>query len=266
MASTPPPPGRVRTPPTPLHGARYDSYEPYSPRRSARVSAQRSISTSSDEPGPSRKHAISHSHLTLTSTATPRKTSLARQQSSQTLSPPSSPETRIHKTPIYAKDALLSARKQRTAQSHSHLVTSNTHFASPQPSPDRASMLPTPNKTPRKRAAAPVGSTARILEFKAHDIDDIMPTPRKRRQPLTLDKFDAQEAQRGNEINIYTDSQDRIPDMDGASDNPFVGPRKTGKSSRSTRGRKVRRTEDEDDEEAEMERMARNDEGVIYVL
>src|SRR5262249_31566330 len=42
MAATPPPRGRIHTPPTPLHGPKYDSYEPYSPRPSSRLAAQHS--------------------------------------------------------------------------------------------------------------------------------------------------------------------------------------------------------------------------------
>ena len=98
MESTPPPPTRLRTPPTPRHGARYDNYEPYHPRRSARVEAQHRIPP---------------------------------------LSPPTSPESRSTLDP--------------------------------------STMLPTPNKTPRKRAQAPAGSAARILHFKAAHADEEHP-------------------------------------------------------------------------------------------
>jgi hypothetical protein len=43
MATTPPPPAlsTLRTPPTPKHGAGYDSYEPYPIRHSTRLASQR---------------------------------------------------------------------------------------------------------------------------------------------------------------------------------------------------------------------------------
>jgi hypothetical protein len=92
---------------------------------------------------------------------------------------------------------------------------------------DTNTMLPTPAKTPVKRAAktsASVQSTARIL-FRPANIDDVMPANKRnktsRHVGFTLDSFDGTEAQSNEEIAIFTDSKERIPEVDASEDNPF---------------------------------------------
>jgi hypothetical protein len=85
MDRTPSPPRRLRTPPAPLHG---DNYEPYSPRRSTRVAAQR------DTHLHSHRETIAtispRARRDVTPTATYKRKATAR-VSNFTLSPPSSP-------------------------------------------------------------------------------------------------------------------------------------------------------------------------------
>jgi len=246
MTTTPPPPGRLRTPPTPLHGSRYDNYEPYSPRRSARVSSKRKDIRCTPEPSTAKVNVISQLHQNPASTPAPRKTALTRQLSSQTLSPPSSPESQhLHSTP------------QRTN-------TSDNFVEADADSGELTTLLPTPVKTPLKQVASMRNPTARMLTFKAHDHDIIASSPRKRKQPLTLDSFDEQQARRGRKIQVFTDSQDRVPDTKMSDENPFVGRRKTGSSSSNAKGKgPAKHTSRED---REMEAAVRNDEGVLYTL
>jgi len=123
-------------------------------------------------------------------------------------------------------------------------------------------MLPTPNKTPRKRVSTATNSTARILNFKSGDLENAMPSPRKRKQPLTLDSFDEEQAKSGRKIDIFTDSQDRVPSVEVSDANPFMGDKRT-----ATRGKKASKHHQPEDKEAEqMLDAVRNDEGVLYVL
>ncbi|GAB7352555.1 hypothetical protein MBLNU459_g2940t1 [Dothideomycetes sp. NU459] len=255
-ASTPPPPERVSTPPTPLHGPRYDVYEPFSPRRSARVS---SLRTSRDVAGSSR-HSFSQTQSTTTTTqqrphfsltATPRKSTLARTASSQTLSPPSSPDTEL-RHPAPARPTPV-RRSLFTSLAHDHTTSdSDSLTLTPQ------TMLPTPSKTPRKRAPAAMASTARILNFKPASLDDVMPTPRKQRK-TRLDLYDDPSHDQ-DKIQVFTDTKDRVPDVDTADDNPFVGPRK--KQSRTAK----QKAAEKDGNEADMDDAVRNDEGILYVF
>jgi hypothetical protein len=83
MERTPSPPRRLRTPPGPLHGG---EYEPYSPRRSTRVAAQRDIHLHQGSQQSAR------ARRDITPTATSKRKATAR-MNNFTLSPPSSPIT-----------------------------------------------------------------------------------------------------------------------------------------------------------------------------
>lgn len=103
-----------------------------------------------------------------------------------------------------------------------------------------------------------MASTARILNFKPASLDDVMPTPRKQ-QKTRLDLYDDDYNQH-DKIEVFTDTKDRVPDVDTADDNPFVGPRK-----RELRARKQKSAE-KDHDEIVMEEAVRNEEGILYVL
>lgn len=242
MTTTPPPPGRLRTPPTPLHGPRYDSYEPYSPRRSARVSTKRRDIRGTPEPSNARVNVKSHNP---TSPPAPRKSALTRQLSSQTLSPPSSPETQHrHITPQQIKKS-------------DNIVDEDVA------DDEISTLFPTPNKTPLKHATAARDPTARMLTFKTHN-DTVDPSPRKRKQPLSLDFLDEQQARRGRRIEVFTDSQDRVPDTKMSEENPFVGRRKSRAASGNAKGK--RPAHEPNHQDVDMEAAVRNDEGVLYTL
>lgn len=88
-------------------------------------------------------------------------------------------------------------------------------------------MLPTPAKTPKKapteKQTAHIKSVARNLF--AND-DEALVTPKKKRTPKkysgnSLESFTATEVE--EKIEIFTDSQDRVPVPDSSVDNPFYG-------------------------------------------
>lgn len=252
MSTTPPPPSRLRTPPTPLHGSRYDNYEPYSPpRRSNRVSLMR---MRHESPTVDATSASTSTQLT----STPRKTlqRTTSSQTSQTLSPPTSPDLSElrHATPAHPSTSV----RRHLFTSRQHLSIDQNSISGPsdldaRPSP---AMLPTPSKTPRKQPGASM-PTARILNFKPSSLDNVMPTPRKQRKSrLTLYDEDAPEPEK---ITVFTDTRDRIPDVDHSEDNPFLGPRK--RETRSKSSKKPSHATQEDMDEA-----VRNEEGLIYVL
>ncbi|OOF96581.1 hypothetical protein ASPCADRAFT_206750 [Aspergillus carbonarius ITEM 5010] len=250
MATTPPPPSTLRMPPTPRLGAKYDQYEPYSTRYSARLASQRASREreSRTTPPPSfpgsktaKKHDINES---------------------ATLSPPSSVQS--------------SLRKQRSARSaglfatHSLEDPSSTDdsdpFSGPEPSYIRHQprslrptmtdgMLPTPAKTPRKKAVADVGSAARVL----------FPPPSSKKKTkkhtgFSLDSFSEDNNRGGSEIQIYTDSRDRIPEVDESEENPFYKkPMSSNTASRAPRRKESRRDKEIDDS------IDRKD-GMVYVF
>ncbi|KAF2644859.1 hypothetical protein P280DRAFT_514325 [Massarina eburnea CBS 473.64] len=234
MERTPSPPRRVRarTPPAPLLGPKYDSYEPYSPRRSSRVAAQSHLHLEQTSPTRLRRAR----DVTPTSSGPRRKP--APPASTHTLSPPASP---------ISPPKFRSPRSTRRAQQppSSNALESDSDHAAPTPATRRflnsmaaQESLLTPAKTPRKRALKTQESlrpTARVL-FAANrpaTIDEAMPAPRKGRKTvdaITLESF-AQQMEDGNEkIEIYTDSKERVPTRDDEEDNPFVIKKGKGKA------------------------------------
>ncbi|KAF2178827.1 hypothetical protein K469DRAFT_598039 [Zopfia rhizophila CBS 207.26] len=254
MERTPSPPARINTPPTPLHGARYDNWEPYSPRRSSRVAAQRNyplqLPSATDD---SFRKSLPSS----------RKYSAAR-TSGHALSPPSSP---------------ISAHKQRSPRSTRNknfdvgAVDSDSDNVAPTPAKrhlsamDPRTMLPTPAKTPRKRALQSqeaLNSTARVLfPARTATVDEAMPTPRKgrksRKNVFTLESFAEQMDEDAEKIEIYTDSKERIPTLDETEENPFMMKKGKGKAN-GTRQAKSRKL---DPKEEEMHAAVARGEGML---
>lgn len=109
------------------------------------------------------------------------------------------------------------------------------------------SMLPTPAKTPCKQSdeklKAGVCAVARNLFAAEASTPEVAPSPRKKAKTYTgvsLESFRAEEAE--EDIEIFTDSRDRLPHVDESAENPFYT--NTAGSSqptvrRSTRTKKV---------------------------
>ena len=65
-------------------------------------------------------------------------------------------------------------------------------------------------------------------------------------------------------IEIYTDANARVPEMDESEDNPFIG-RKKREPPKPHRRRK-QKSRQEAEQDAQIEEAVRRDEGVTYVL
>ncbi|PYH90590.1 hypothetical protein BO71DRAFT_72719 [Aspergillus ellipticus CBS 707.79] len=249
MATTPPPPSTIRIPPTPRLGSKYDEYEPYSTRYSARLASQRVSRESRTTPPPSFPSS--------------KAVKQHRTHEAETLSPPGSVQG--------------SPRKQRSARtgglfgSHSLEGPSSLDDSDPfgaEPSYNRRppqslrltmteGMLPTPAKTPRKKAVGDVGGAARTL----------FPAPSSSRKKtkkhtgFSLDSFSEDNTNGGSEIQIYTDSRDRIPEVDDSEGNPFYKKPTMAKNpaARTSRRRESRR-------EKEIDESIDREDGMVYVF
>lgn len=113
-------------------------------------------------------------------------------------------------------------------------------------------MLPTPAKTPRKKPVDNAGSTARVL----------FPQPgqkkKKKQTGFSLDSFSDDPSQ-GDSIQIYTDSRDRIPEVDESEENPFY--QKPSTSTKPRPSRPMTRSRDKEVNEA-----LKREDGMVYVL
>jgi hypothetical protein len=130
-------------------------------------------------------------------------------------------------------------------------------------------MLPTPVKTPRKRALHSEESlqpTARVLfPSRPATIDEV--TPRKARRTIknaySLESFE-QDGE-SSKISIFTDSKERIPTADESEENPFVT--KKGKGKSKGKGKATpQKSRKLDLRSQQMEEAVNHDEGMVYLL
>ncbi|KAF1829598.1 hypothetical protein BDW02DRAFT_509576 [Decorospora gaudefroyi] len=252
MQRTPSPPRHVHTPPAPLHG---DNYEPFSPRRSSRVAAQRDTHFHQEQSSPRTRRDV-------TPTASTKRPAI--RASNFALSPPSSP---------ISPHQLRSPRSTRRAPLDANPLDSDSDNIAPTParrflSTMAPGMLPTPAKTPRKRRIEDVSSTARVL-FPANrpsTIEEAMPTPRKARKTkdlYSLESFARQMDDNTEKIPIYTDSKERVPTPGAQTDdNPFLT--KKGKGKAKATPQKSRKAVDR--KTAKMEEAVDRDEGMVYIF
>ncbi|OAQ74008.1 hypothetical protein VFPPC_13119 [Pochonia chlamydosporia 170] len=257
-AKTPSPPRSIRTPPAPQLGF-HDSWEPYSPRKSARLSSQRAANRT---PSPRASH---RQHPSSPRTA---KKNLAQTTNSM-VSPMTSPRKRSHPALDSRRQVSGSLTAEGTASAAAALglnaekamqKTGNTSVS------HAAGMLPTPSKTPQKppnqKTAASIQSFARNL-FSSED--EVMPSPRKRRSKkysgVTMESFTVEEEE--DPISIFTDSQDRIPEKDVSDANPFYGNSVAEPSKRQSR-RKVVSIPGEGIQS--VDEASRREDGMVYVF
>ncbi|RYP50411.1 hypothetical protein DL768_004086 [Monosporascus sp. mg162] len=219
VVSTPSPPARVHTPGTPKHGYS-DPWEPFSPRKSARLSSRRANNNRTPSPGapsPSSSH---------------RATRMSQKSSDSFSTPVASPR----KKRVPAMDSVRRASGTLTAEGTATAadilgIGSNpqqkpTNTGPSSSAPRATGMLPTPAKTPRKQ---PDGTTDANVLSVARNLfaseTNIMPSPKKKRSKkysgLTLESFTAEDIE--EPIQIFTDSRDRIPEKDTNAENPFYG-------------------------------------------
>ncbi|KAL2266092.1 hypothetical protein VTJ83DRAFT_5444 [Remersonia thermophila] len=215
-------PSRPRTPTAPQHGCFEDNYEPYSPRKSTRIARRTAHRTPSPPPA--------------------RQSSSQQQQNSS-----SSPKSTKKRLPPTMATPALSPQKKRTPAMESSRKTSgsltveaaaNAAIAlglSPAPRSEArtgrrgaasgAGMLITPAKTPQKppneKVSAKVKSVARNLFHDDAEEETLVRSPKKIPSPAhNPDSFYTGETAETS-FEIFTDSHERIPEIDTSSDNPF---------------------------------------------
>ncbi|PGH10458.1 hypothetical protein GX51_00217 [Blastomyces parvus] len=257
MATTPPP-RAIKTPPTPRHGARFDSYEPYSTRYSARLASRKS---SGGSPALSTPRSPNDTALlTGMKRCTSEEDSFSPPQSIQA-SPArrSNRKTKSSQPPAETHSFFDNRRGQDNLASHSTLgVSSNMNT---EHTTLAANMLPTPAKTPRKKAVADPGVVARTLFKNNTQSKDIeMPIPKRQKgrkfKGFSLESFNAELENEGNDdIAIFTDSRDRIPEVHETSDNPFI----SQPNDSSNGNHEAQRDE-------KVQEAIRRDDGMLYVF
>ncbi|KAL8824675.1 MAG: hypothetical protein Q9191_004892 [Dirinaria sp. TL-2023a] len=267
MATTPPLQLTVHTPPTPLHGAKYDSYHRYQTRRTTRRSSQRAAQTppaQSPEP-PAQSQPSSKS----------RKVSATR-SAAYTYSPPSSTQTSPQKKLFNTTKSHKRAGPDAMVGKAFDLKLNEGNGTMQQPGVDiGANMLPTPAKTPKKKQVQPSAAVSRVLfPVRPDTVDEAMPTPRKanrnrRHAGFTLDSSMDDETNSEGGIKIYTDTKEKVPELDQSEDNPFIDhpvkhdPPKAPRKAKSSSGRKAKtQTADKD----EIHEAFNHEEGMVYVF
>ncbi|KAF7115990.1 hypothetical protein CNMCM5793_003823 [Aspergillus hiratsukae] len=267
MATTPPPPSTLRIPPTPRHGAGYDQYEPYSTRYSSRLAGQRASRESRATPPPS--FATAHTKPGARS---------AKKQSNdefEALSPPGSVfgssrkkhsgQTRTSAATHSLEDhpvsdssdpfttAELSHTRQRSLQKYRPTMTDG--------------MLPTPAKTPRKKAVGAVGDTARTLFPATQSSASSRSKKTKKDTAYSLDSFIDNATRGASQIEIYTDSRDRIPEIDESEGNPFYKKHNHQESTSHETARASRRSRREETKrDQEVDEAIKRKDGMFYVF
>ncbi|OJD23782.1 hypothetical protein ACJ73_04860 [Blastomyces percursus] len=260
MATTPPP-RAIRTPAAPRHGARFDSHEPYSTRYSARLANRKASGGSSALFTPNSPRSPNDTDLL---------TGLRRYPSEEdSFSPPQSTQafptrrsdskTKNSQPPVDTHSFFNNTRGRDDLASHSSLGVSLNMDS--EHTTLTANMLPTPAKTPRKKTVRDPCAVSRTLFKGNNQSREIgMPVPQRQRsrkfKGFSLESFNAELENEGNdEIAIFTDSRDRIPEVHEASDNPFISrPNDSSHGNHETQ-------RDEKVQEA-----LRRDDGMLYVF
>lgn len=207
--TTPSPPGSVRTPNTPKHGYS-DAWEPFSPRKSARISSQQQSTNRT----PSPRASIQSTRTSKKSTpfATPAASPIKKRQPTMDAVRRASDALSAESTSNAADFLGLPRKPQQKSQAAA--ATSQS-----------AGMLPTPAKTPRKQPNAKTEAASRAIARPLFPVEEEMTsTPKKKAKKytgLTLDSFKAEEVE--EDIEIYTDNCDCYPEVDNSAENPFYG-------------------------------------------
>ncbi|KAL5598588.1 hypothetical protein BROUX41_003486 [Berkeleyomyces rouxiae] len=210
----------VRTPPTPRFGGYEDRWEPYSPRKSARIAERKVHRTPSPPPFTRSKADLSsHKHssskiapIPFPSLASPRKRISHGQRTPRKTSSGAS----LTLDPA----CFSSSSKSKQASSSS----TSAHFGS--------AGMPTPAKTPRRIAPRShnVDSVSRNLfstsTTTTAGLGSPELTPRRRRVKKytgsSLDKIIADEPEEEPAIDIFTDIQDRPFVVNNTEEDPFL--------------------------------------------
>ncbi|KAG4429488.1 hypothetical protein IFR05_015026 [Cadophora sp. M221] len=258
---TPEPPSSIRTPGTPRLGYD-DNYQPYTPRKSARVQQR---SRDAQTPPPTRRTHSSNN------ASTPKLSTL-----------PSSPQTASKKrTP---RNSLASGgRRVSGALTFDSMTSAAASLGLPTPTTTRKTnvesssslrnngMLPTPAKTPNDRPtqiAPAVRSIARnLFPARSGSDEEVMPSLKKKGRKykgFTLDSFEAE--QDSTPIQIFTDSHDRVPEVDLSPENPFYGESSRSIPEPTKRSSKRRKVTVPGEGEHTVEELGQREDGLVYVF
>lgn len=270
MATTPPLRAVVHTPSTPLHGARYDSYERCSARKNTRHSTQHSKRAAQTPPPPPFNFA------TQVTSSPDTRDALNRRHIAHTYSPPSSTNTSPQKKLLRARKVVDSAKMDGTNPSFGLPSFQPSQDATLPPTTTIATkMLPTPAKTPCKKTlhSNTIVNAARVLFPARQDtVEEAMPTPRKRRKPMghifgiSTDEGDTTIEHR---ISIYTDSKERVPELDTSEENPFYDNPTNASADKEldkVKGSKKKATKSVLEKEKQQDDAIDHDKGMLYVL
>ncbi|KAI1758185.1 hypothetical protein F4782DRAFT_476946 [Xylaria castorea] len=223
--STPSPPGSVRTPGTPKHGYS-DSWEPFSPRKSARISARQQSTNRTPSPRSSLQSTRSSTKSSFTTPAvSPIKKRLPNMDSVRR-----APSSLTAQSTANAGDSLGINNHKSHHKPQGPIATSHS-----------SGELLTPAKTPCKQPNAKTEAASRAMARRlfVHE-EDIMPTPKKKAKKytgLTLDSFRADDVE--EDIQIFTDSRDHLPQLDDSAENPFYGDHVIAEPSKRRSKRKI---------------------------
>ncbi|KAL8923960.1 MAG: hypothetical protein Q9172_002887 [Xanthocarpia lactea] len=264
MTTTPPHRAVIHTPPTPLHGAKFDNHQHQTIRKSTRQASrqsQREVQT----PPPISATYSSNSRFVADVYSPPSSTH-------------TSPQTRATKR--RRQNPFEDFSQAHIDSSPSSSIGMDSSLNSNDPSfPEQGSlnptigMLPTPAKTPRKqdlRKAAELQSAARVLfPTRLEKVEDAMPTKKGRRGRknvgFSLDSSgEDQEPTSG--IPIFTDSKDKVPELDLGEDNPFIEKPKATISPEPTKtpGRRSRKSQVKSN--PQIEEAFNHEDGMVYVF
>ncbi|KAL8738269.1 MAG: hypothetical protein Q9181_000904 [Wetmoreana brouardii] len=216
MATTPPPQTSVHAPSTPLHGAKFDTYQHSRTRPTTRRS-QRPAHTP-----PAASIASTTSARVLANTYSP--------PSSADTSPQTRATKRRRGNPYSDTNTGKRDSSPITGSNMDPLTTSGALLVPEQGTFSHGpNMLPTPAKTPRKkdlRKTSELQSAARVLfPSRLEKAEDAMPSKQVRRRKnvgFSLDDSGEDEDANGR-IQIFTDSKEKIPELDLGDHNPFLG-------------------------------------------
>lgn len=137
-------------------------------------------------------------------------------------------------------------------------------------------MLPTPEKTPRKKQIHPGDLSGRVL-FKdaapsASESALMFQSPRKRKAKKH-NGFSLEDTENQQPLQIFTDSRDRLPEVDASEDNPFyVTPKeeeiKAEPVKNSSKRRKVSgpTKAKKKQHDPQVQNAINHDEGMVYIL
>lgn len=215
MATTPPPPSpsSLRVPGAPLHGAGYDTFEPYPTRYSARLANKRAIG-SNDSSISKQRDPRGHANAT----SSPKK---QKKKADHIQSPPGSGLT---KTPSHDRQVNRSGIHHGSVAGSVNVealglnASASSQFSSFSPSTTRRSgtqTLPTPAKTPsKKKVTQDLSFTARTLfppAVKKSRKMDSSRTPFRTPFDLNGESGSSSGGISTGSIEIFTDSRDRVP-------------------------------------------------------